>query len=223
MPSSNRFGHPKRLAKTCLRHGSLFSSGHSSPCQTRQLAWRERPSRDQRGRGTWAKIVDFVGCHWCALPPPSPFMKQGNLNGRHANVTVCATRTGRAMARRFSASGARISLWDADAGALGSAPRNIANPGTGRAAPVDPTDLAPVKAASEAISAPFGKTEKAPPSDITVGHRTRLELHPEAIQRVMDEHTNRPGIPPSRRVAPAAFRTSTPERSTFLTLCGSEP
>ena len=86
-------------------------------------------------------------------------MKQGNPNGRNGTVTVCARRTDGAMPERFPASGVRTSLWDADAGALGSATREIANPDTGRTASVDPADLAPVKAASESLSAPFGKTD----------------------------------------------------------------
>ena len=50
-------------------------------------------------------------------------MKHGNLNARNGTVTVCAPVTRRAMAEDFPASGARMSLWDADAGALGHAPR----------------------------------------------------------------------------------------------------
>ena len=86
-------------------------------------------------------------------------MKHGSLNARNGTVTVCAPVTRHAMAEDFPASGAKLSLWDADAGALGSATREIANPDTGRTASVDPADLAPVKAASESLSAPFGKTD----------------------------------------------------------------
>ena len=104
-------------------------------------------------------MVYAAGYHWYDLPPLGPFMKQGNPNGRNGTVTVCARRTDGAMPERLPASGARTSPWDADAGALGCAAREIANPDTRRTASVDPADLAPVKAASESLSAPFGKTD----------------------------------------------------------------
>ena len=111
-------------------------------------------------------MVYAAGYHWYDLPPLGPFMKQGNPNGRNGTVAVCARRTFGAMPERFPASGVRTSLWEADAGALGCAAREIANPDTRRTAPVDPSDLAPFKAASEAISAPFGKTNNV----VSVGH-----------------------------------------------------
>ncbi len=86
-------------------------------------------------------------------------MKQGILNGRHGNVTVCPPKADGAMAERFTASEARFSRWYAGPDTLGTAPRDPVGSGTRRSAPVDPADLAPVKAADETIGEPFGKTD----------------------------------------------------------------
>ncbi|MBI4422927.1 MAG: SDR family NAD(P)-dependent oxidoreductase [Elusimicrobia bacterium] len=67
------------------------------------------------------------------------------IQGSTALVTGGAGGIGRAVARRFAASGARVVLWDRDAGALEEAARELASLGQPvRTAAVDVTDSAAV-------------------------------------------------------------------------------
>src|ERR1035441_8860784 len=67
------------------------------------------------------------------------FMNLIALRGRHAVVTGGAQGIGRAIAERFLASGASISLWDRDAEQLEAAARELAMQGEVQAFSVDVT------------------------------------------------------------------------------------
>src|SRR5438093_11955320 len=63
-----------------------------------------------------------------------------DLKGRRAVITGGAQGIGRAIAERCLASGARVSLWDRDAGLLASTARELAPAGTVHTATVDVTN-----------------------------------------------------------------------------------
>ena len=70
-----------------------------------------------------------------------------DLKGRRAVITGGAQGIGRAIAERCLASGARVSLWDRDAGLLASTARELARSGEVHAATVDVSNDREVAAA----------------------------------------------------------------------------
>ena len=84
-------------------------------------------------------------------------MNELDLKGRTAVVTGGAAGIGLAIARRLSASGARVALWDRDASALAAAAKAIA-PGT-VTAPLDVRDEAQVGRALEATLGAFKRID----------------------------------------------------------------
>jgi NAD(P)-dependent dehydrogenase (short-subunit alcohol dehydrogenase family) len=87
-------------------------------------------------------------------------MNQIDLKGRHAVVTGGATGLGLAIAERFAASGASITIWDVDEEAARAAAAKLA----GSAAVADVSDLASVARAMEAT------LEHAPAIDVLVNN-----------------------------------------------------
>lgn len=77
-------------------------------------------------------------------------MNQIDLAGRWAVVTGGAEGFGRAIAERFLASGASVSLWDVNAALLERTARELANAGRVHTAVVDVADQAHVEAATAA-------------------------------------------------------------------------
>jgi NAD(P)-dependent dehydrogenase (short-subunit alcohol dehydrogenase family) len=75
-------------------------------------------------------------------------MNQFDLKGRRAVITGGAEGFGRAIAERFLASGAAVSLWDVNADLVSQAARELAAAGAVHAAIVDISDLAQVEAAT---------------------------------------------------------------------------
>ena len=108
-------------------------------------------------------------------------MNQFDLSGRRAVVTGGARGIGRAIAERFLASGARVSLWDVDAAVLAAAARELAPGGGVHTVPGDVANVAQVEQAAAAtrnelggidilvanagIAGPNFKTWEYPPDD----------------------------------------------------------
>lgn len=77
-------------------------------------------------------------------------MNQIDLHGRRAVITGGAEGFGRAVAERFLASGAAVSLWDRNAELVASAAAQLSDIGNVHTAVVDIADLAQVEAAAAA-------------------------------------------------------------------------
>jgi 2-dehydro-3-deoxy-L-rhamnonate dehydrogenase (NAD+) len=88
-------------------------------------------------------------------------MNRIDLDGKVAIVTGAARGIGRAIAERFSATGARVAIWDIDAAAAQAAAAEIAN---AAAFTADVTDLASIAAALAATETQIG------PPDILVNN-----------------------------------------------------
>jgi 3-oxoacyl-[acyl-carrier protein] reductase len=82
-----------------------------------------------------------------------------DLNERRAVVTGAAQGIGRAIAERFLASGAQVSLWDLDADLLASTARELATAGTVHTQTVDVAQVAQVDAAAAATIQALGGIE----------------------------------------------------------------
>jgi NAD(P)-dependent dehydrogenase (short-subunit alcohol dehydrogenase family) len=120
-------------------------------------------------------------------------MNQIDLKGRTAIVTGGARGIGFTIAQRFLASGASVSLWDVNAGALESAARSLANEGTVHTATVDLANLTSVQSAAALTAAAFGKLDiLVNNAGITGGNAKTWELNPEDWQRVIEVNLNGP-------------------------------
>jgi NAD(P)-dependent dehydrogenase (short-subunit alcohol dehydrogenase family) len=82
-----------------------------------------------------------------------------DLNGRTAIVTGSAQGIGFAVAQRLLASGAKVALWDRDAGLLDQAGRALASHGNVLAVEVDQTDYAAVELALKKSEADLGQID----------------------------------------------------------------
>lgn len=83
--------------------------------------------------------------------PPSeilPAMNQFDLTGRRAVITGGAEGFGRAIAERFLASGAAVSLWDVNAELVANTAQELGGDGAVHSAVVDISDLEQVEAAT---------------------------------------------------------------------------
>ena len=120
-------------------------------------------------------------------------MNQIDLKNRAAIITGGARGIGRAIAERFLASGAKVSLWDVDPAALEQASGELASPGAVHTVTVNLADFASVQAAAEATAVAFGKLDiLVNNAGITGGNAKTWELNPDDWRRVMDVNLNGP-------------------------------
>ena len=106
------------------------------------------------------------------------------FEGRAAIVTGGASGIGLAVAARLAAEGARVSLWDADAGALDAARRTA---GAAESAVVDVTDADAVGRAMEASTAALGGLDILVTSAGITGPNATVRDYPvDAWRRVLD-------------------------------------
>jgi NAD(P)-dependent dehydrogenase (short-subunit alcohol dehydrogenase family) len=114
-------------------------------------------------------------------------MNQIDLKGRVAVVTGGAQGIGYAIAERFIASGARVVLWDIDAGRLEAATSTLQTQGAARGVTVELTDDAAVGAATAATLAAEGRVDiLVNNAGITGGNGTTWELDPAVWRRVVE-------------------------------------
>lgn len=86
-------------------------------------------------------------------------MNQIDLSNRHAVVTGGAQGIGLAVARRFLASGASVTLWDLDKEQLAAAVKELDGCGTVDAVTADVTDAGSVSRAAASTEGKFGKID----------------------------------------------------------------
>jgi 2-dehydro-3-deoxy-L-rhamnonate dehydrogenase (NAD+) len=114
-------------------------------------------------------------------------MNQIDLNGRAAVVTGGAQGIGYAIAERLLASGAAVSLWDADAAKLAQAKGSLGNAGRVFSEEVELTNEGAVAAATQRTIAAAGKIDiLVNNAGITGGNGTTWELGPEVWRRVIE-------------------------------------
>jgi 3-oxoacyl-[acyl-carrier protein] reductase len=112
-------------------------------------------------------------------------MNQLDLKGRSAIVTGGAAGIGFAIAQRLAHSGANVTLWDRDAGALAEAAKAIA--GGAHLATVDVSDEAQVKKALEETLAKMPRVDALVCSAGITGPNTTTWDYPvEAWKQVID-------------------------------------
>ena len=114
-------------------------------------------------------------------------MNQIDLNGRVAVVTGGAQGIGLATTERLLASGARVVIWDIDAGRLAAACDTLAPRGTVRGEVVELTDDGAIAAATAKAVATEGRIDiLVNNAGITGGNATTWELDPAVWRRVIE-------------------------------------
>jgi len=114
-------------------------------------------------------------------------MNKIDLAGRVAVVTGGAQGIGYAIAERMLASGASVSLWDADAGKLGEAKGALVKAGRVLVEEVELTNEGAVAAATARTIAAAGKIDiLVNNAGITGGNGTTWELAPDVWRRVIE-------------------------------------
>jgi 2-dehydro-3-deoxy-L-rhamnonate dehydrogenase (NAD+) len=110
-----------------------------------------------------------------------------DLTGKRAVVTGAAQGFGRAISERFLMSGARVAMWDVDAGETAKAARDLARLGTIVTQIVDVSKLADVEAATAATADAFGGIDILVANAGIAGpnHKT-WEYPPDAWRHVID-------------------------------------
>ena len=129
-------------------------------------------------------------------------MNEIKLTGRTAVVTGGARGIGLAIAGRLMKSGAEISLWDVDAGALQAALAELAPLGKAHPTAVDVTDPAAVAAAAQAAAAQMGGIDiLVNNAGISGMNKPTWEYPVEEWRRVLDINLSGPFLC-SRAVVP---------------------
>ncbi|HYU14932.1 MAG TPA: SDR family NAD(P)-dependent oxidoreductase [Candidatus Acidoferrum sp.] len=118
-------------------------------------------------------------------------MNQIDLAGRRAVVTGGAQGIGRAIAERFLASGAAVSLWDRDANLVESTAAELSGQGTVHTRAVDVSSAAGVEAAVAATAEALGAIDiLVANAGITGPNHTLWEYPPDAWRQVIDVNLN---------------------------------
>ena len=129
-------------------------------------------------------------------------MNKIDLAGRKAVVTGGARGIGLAIAERFMASGAEVSLWDMDAAALDAAVKRLAPIGKAHMTTVDVTDAGAVTAAANAAIGQMGKVDiLVNNAGIAGASKMTWEYTPEEWRKVLDIDLNGPFLC-SRAIVP---------------------
>ena len=114
-------------------------------------------------------------------------MNQYDLNGRRAVVTGGAQGFGRAIAERLLMSGARVALWDRDAGVLPAAARELSAHGEVVTSLVDVVDAAAVDRAAADVARRLGGIDILVANAGIAGPTAPLWEHsPEGWREVID-------------------------------------
>jgi NAD(P)-dependent dehydrogenase (short-subunit alcohol dehydrogenase family) len=114
-------------------------------------------------------------------------MNQIDLKGRRAVITGGAQGIGRAIAERFLASGAAVSLWDRDKDLVESATTQLSAQGTVHSMPVDVSSAADVEAAATATAQALGGIDILVANAGITGPNQKLwDYPPDAWRQVMD-------------------------------------
>lgn len=122
-------------------------------------------------------------------------MNRLDLNGRVAIVTGGARGIGLAVARRMVASGAAVSIWDADPAATEESRAALAADGNVSAEVLDLTDALAVAEATRKTVAAHGKLDiLVNNAGITGGNMPSWEIPTEQWRRVIDVNLNAPFI-----------------------------
>ncbi|MEM7043067.1 MAG: SDR family NAD(P)-dependent oxidoreductase [Pseudomonadota bacterium] len=118
-------------------------------------------------------------------------MNQIDLQGKRAVVTGGAQGIGRAIAERFLASGARVSLWDRDKALMDATCSELSSAGEAIGIKVDLTDLDAVEAARDATNEAFGGIDILVNNAGIAGPNAKLwEYPPDAWREVIDIDLN---------------------------------
>jgi NAD(P)-dependent dehydrogenase (short-subunit alcohol dehydrogenase family) len=114
-------------------------------------------------------------------------MNRIDLDGRVAVITGGAQGIGYAIAERMLASGATVSLWDADAARLAEAKASLGARGTVHVEPVELTSESAVGAAAARTITAAGRIDiVVNNAGITGGNATTWELAPDVWRRVLE-------------------------------------
>ncbi len=114
-------------------------------------------------------------------------MNQIDLNGEVAIVTGGAQGIGLSVARRLTASGAKVHIWDIDRDQLDLAGSDLQV----EASQVDITDYGAVASAADAVAAKHGKISILVNSAGIAGVNTTVDAYPiDEWQRIMDLNVN---------------------------------
>jgi 3-oxoacyl-[acyl-carrier protein] reductase len=118
-------------------------------------------------------------------------MNKIDLQGKRAVVTGGGQGIGRAIAERFLASGARVSLWDRDKAVADQARDELSEAGEVISIPVDLTSLEAVEAARDATNQAFGGIDILVNNAGIAGPNANLWAYPpDAWREVIDIDLN---------------------------------
>jgi 3-oxoacyl-[acyl-carrier protein] reductase len=118
-------------------------------------------------------------------------MNKIDLQGKRAVVTGGGQGIGRAIAERFLASGARVSLWDRDKAVADQAQDELSEAGEVISIPVDLTSLEAVEAARDATNQAFGGIDILVNNAGIAGPNANLWAYPpDAWREVIDIDLN---------------------------------